>query len=295
MKNTRWTVVSSGYTDLLRTLAVRRVGPGRFVGPPPIVHWDRPYGGLLVAQAVMAAASSVRPELSARSLHAYFLDAGDGAAASQIDVIERRASRSYAWLDVEISQSGRTLLVCQAMFGVDTRGVGHQAAMPPAPEPDELTSLSSVLPEHPEITCHWNGDAAFDLRYVTPHPRFATVPADPADTGSSRVWLGLRGPLPKHHTLRTGVLVYASDLCMLDASLVPHGWWLGAGSAEGLTLNHSIWFHEPTAATEWLLLDQQSPAMAGGRALCTGNIFSADGRLLCTVAQLGTVRQRLTS
>jgi acyl-CoA thioesterase-2 len=43
-------------------------------------------------------------------------------------------------------------------------------------------------------------------------------------------------------------------------------------------------------ADEWMLYDQESPAASGARGLCTGNLFSRDGRLAVTVVQQGLIR-----
>jgi len=39
-----------------------------------------------------------------------------------------------------------------------------------------------------------------------------------------------------------------------------------------------------------MLYDQVSPAASGARGLCTGNLFSRDGRLAVTVVQQGLIR-----
>jgi acyl-CoA thioesterase-2 len=64
---------------------------------------------------------------------------------------------------------------------------------------------------------------------------------------------------------------------------------------QSASLDHTIWFHRPFRADEWLLYDQVSPSASGGRGLALGRLFSEDGRLVATVAQEGLIRPRSQS
>jgi acyl-CoA thioesterase II len=86
------------------------------------------------------------------------------------------------------------------------------------------------------------------------------------------------------------VLAYASDLTLLGAALVPHNTYIGAPGLQTASLDHTMWFHRPFRADEWLLYDQVSPTAHGARGLALGRVFAADGRLVATVAQEGLVR-----
>ena len=74
--------------------------------------------------------------------------------------------------------------------------------------------------------------------------------------------------------------------------------------------DHSMWFHRPFRADEWLLYEIESPAAsgaphrkgwsraycslrflwAGGRGLSFGRLFNAAGQLVASVAQEGLIR-----
>jgi acyl-CoA thioesterase-2 len=58
------------------------------------------------------------------------------------------------------------------------------------------------------------------------------------------------------------------------------------------SLDHSLWFHRPFRADDWLLYVQDSPSAAGSLGLARGSIFARDGRLVASVAQQGLIRQR---
>jgi acyl-CoA thioesterase-2 len=58
------------------------------------------------------------------------------------------------------------------------------------------------------------------------------------------------------------------------------------------SLDHSLWFHRPFRADEWLLYVQDSPNLGGSRGFSRGSIFASDGTLVASVAQEGLLRQR---
>ena len=61
------------------------------------------------------------------------------------------------------------------------------------------------------------------------------------------------------------MLAYASDMTLLDASLVAHGRTVFERAIQPASLDHALWFHRPFRADDWLLYAQDSPS-ADGRA-----------------------------
>jgi acyl-CoA thioesterase II len=61
---------------------------------------------------------------------------------------------------------------------------------------------------------------------------------------------------------------------------------------QSASLDHTIWFHRPFRADEWLLYDQASPSASGARGLAIGRLFTRDGRLVASVAQEGLIRPK---
>ena len=61
---------------------------------------------------------------------------------------------------------------------------------------------------------------------------------------------------------------------------------------QAASLDHTVWFHRPFRADEWLLYDQASPSPRGARGLAFGRLFTQDGRLVASVAQEGLIRPR---
>jgi acyl-CoA thioesterase-2 len=99
------------------------------------------------------------------------------------------------------------------------------------------------------------------------------------------------GKLPDDPVLQVCVLTYASDLTLLDTSLLPNGDDLGVGEAFMASLDHAMWFHRPFRADEWLLYAQDTPTATSGRGLGRGLLFDRSGTLVASAVQEGVVRR----
>ena len=60
-------------------------------------------------------------------------------------------------------------------------------------------------------------------------------------------------PLPDDPAIHRCVLAYASDLALLDTSLVPHHRSVFERSIMAASLDHALWIHRPFRADQWLL------------------------------------------
>lgn len=279
---------ADAYADLRRALRLEPLSDSSFVGTPLPTSSGVPFGGLLVAQALSAATETTPPTMLPRSVHAYFIGTGHSDLPVEIDVEHVRDGRSSAWRCVNVRQGDQLILRAEATFSVSREGPQHQDAMPAVTRPEDLADVGMDLGPYDDVYKFWGSESAFDLRYVTPAPRVAatTSSTDP----HSQVWVRAGGPAPEDPRQAALLIAYASDMCMLDACIRPHGLWFGDGSANGLSLDHSIWFHTEARVDDWLLMDLRSPAMSGGRGLGIANIFSRDGQLICSVAQQGSIR-----
>jgi acyl-CoA thioesterase-2 len=85
-------------------------------------------------------------------------------------------------------------------------------------------------------------------------------------------------------------LAYVCDYTILEPILrvldLP---WATPGLVTA-SLDHSMWFHRPAAAGDWLLYVQDAIAAESGRGLAGGRFFTRDRRHLATVAQEGMLR-----
>ena len=100
------------------------------------------------------------------------------------------------------------------------------------------------------------------------------------------------GTLPDDRALQQCVLAYASDMTLLDTSLLPHGIGWFDKHLQMASIDHAMWFHRPFRADQWLLYVQDSPVACGARGFNRGLIYTADGTLVASVAQEGLARLR---
>jgi len=107
---------------------------------------------------------------------------------------------------------------------------------------------------------------------------------------SQRVWLRADGVLPDDPTLHACIVTYASDMTLLDTSLLPFGLTLDTPGLQMASLDHAMWFHRPFRADDWLLYDQRPFSVGGARCLAGGNLYTTDGVLAISVVQEGLVR-----
>ena len=114
------------------------------------------------------------------------------------------------------------------------------------------------------------------------------------DPGEPRfhVWIKTTGRLPDNPAIHQSVLAYASDMTLLDTSLIPHGRTVFEPEIQPASLDHAMWVHRPFRADEWLLYAQDTPSAGGARGLSRGLIFRQDGTLIASVAQEGLIRVR---
>ncbi|XP_043718252.1 acyl-CoA thioesterase 2 isoform X3 [Telopea speciosissima] len=85
------------------------------------------------------------------------------------------------------------------------------------------------------------------------------------------------------------VVAYVSDLILLSVSLNPHR--KRGLKLSSLSLDHSMWFHRPFKADEWLLYVIDSPTSGNARGFCSGRIFNRKGELLVSLTQEGLIRK----
>jgi acyl-CoA thioesterase-2 len=111
-------------------------------------------------------------------------------------------------------------------------------------------------------------------------------------TTSQKVWLRADGTLPDDPVLHACIVTYASDMTLLDTTLLPHGLGWGDGNVQMASLDHAMWFHRPFRADDWLLYDQHPISNSGSRGLAGGSIYTVSGDLAVTVVQEGLIRTK---
>ena len=276
--------------DLVGALDLERIELNLFRGRIPQVGRRRVFGGLVVAQALVAVARTVE-DRAPHSLHAYFVLPGDPSQPIVYEVERVRDGRSFTTRRCVAIQAGRPIFDLFASFHVDEPGLDHQVAMPDAPDPDTLPSDAEIERRYgdrlpPALKAWFMGERSIELR-PTDFSRYdPSQPPKPQQT----MWLRTKGALPDDPAIHRAVLAYASDLSLIDVTLAAHGRSLFEPEFSAASLDHAIWFHRPFRIDEWLLYVQDSPSTSGARGLARGLLFDRKGALVATVMQEGLVR-----
>ncbi len=273
---------------VVRLLDLEAIEVNIFRGRSPDESLQRVFGGQVAGQALVAAARTVEPDRTVHSLHAYFLRAGDPKVPILYQVDRIRDGRSFTTRRVVGIQHGRAIFNLAASFHVHEPGFEHELTMPEVPAPESLPDWKTQwAPVAEGIGERWERPRAIDLRYASglPFMRAGT------STMRQQVWLRADGKLPDDHVLHTCLLTYASDMTLLDTTLLPHGTSSLDESIQLASLDHAMWFHQPFRADEWLLYDQETTAASGGRGLARGSVFRRDGVLVASVVQEGLIRR----
>ena len=277
--------------ELLDILELEPIEVDLFRGRQPDTSMQRVFGGQVCAQALRAACNTVDASYAVHSFHSYFLRPGDPAVPIVYDVERIRDGRSFSTRRTMARQHGKPIFYLTASFQVHEQGFEHQDAMPEVPAPEDCPSIGDLIRR---ITGRdddrsWEREwAALDVRYAADsRPGGALAHDDvPART---QIWIKASAPVPDDPVIDTCVLAYASDLTLLGVSLVPHGLIISSPKVQPASLDHSMWFHRPFRADDWMLYDQHSPSASGARGFTTGRVFQ-DGALVASVAQEGLIR-----
>ncbi len=284
--------MASAVDALLDILDLEPLERNLFRGRSPQVGWQRVFGGQVIGQALVAACRTVE-DSRPHSLHAYFLLPGDPRVPIIYEVDRIRDGRSFATRRVVAIQHGQAIFSMSASYHREEAGYDHQATMPDVPFPDELPDesqmRSSTMPTMPPaVRAYFERERPIELRPVE-FTRYASREPMPP---KFHVWIRATRRLPDDPVLHQCVLAYASDMTLLDASLIAHGRTVFEKSIQAASLDHALWFHRPFRADEWLLYAQDSPSAANALGFSRGSIFDIKGRLVASVAQEGLIRQR---
>jgi acyl-CoA thioesterase II len=279
---------------LCRLLDLEAIEVNLFRGLSPDENRQRVFGGQVAGQALVAAARTVEGGRGVHSLHAYFLRPGDPTVPILYEVDRIRDGRSFTTRRVVAVQHGKAIFNLSASFHASEPGLDHQIDLidamwddrqPPDPEtlPDWRTRMAPFAERLGE---YYDLPRPIDVRNVdwVSEQRKEQLPPH------QRVWLRADGTLPDDPVLHTCVLTYASDLTLLDTTLLPHGADAGDESLMMASLDHAMWFHRPFRADEWLLYVQDTPSTSGGRGVARGLIYTRAGALAVSVVQEGLIR-----
>lgn len=273
----------------LEKITPKLIGPNLYESITPHQHLPRLYGGELLAQAIWVGHQTIEKKFSLHSMQSVFIQPGDSGIHSTFKVNPLKIGKSFLVKQVDVSQQNGTIFTALLSFHIPEEGFEHQNQIPKIPAPETLESDESIFQKEapPEIKKNnYLGKWPIEFRQVDPAGFFQPEKKAP----HSAIWFKMRETLPDSPVVHKTMLAYAIDTPILATALRPHGASYWKGNVQAASLNHSMWFHRPFKADEWLLCSMQSPSANSGLGIVYGNILSRDGQLVATVIQEGLLR-----
>jgi acyl-CoA thioesterase II len=253
-----------------------RYRAGNLAGPAPVV-----FGGQILAQTVVAATRSA-PGKELKSLHTVFVRAAAPDRPLELDVDVQQDGRSFATLSVSVRQGDRLCTRSLALLHAPEPDLIRHADAPSAVTPPDQTPARPV--SHPWWDLRVVGDVDFDDPDLVGPPdvavwsRFRDVPAGATATDASA---------------SQALVAFASDGFLIATAMRPHkgvGQALAHVTISTTVMAHTLSFHEPFRADEWLLLAHHSPYAGRGRSYGRADVFTSGGRLVASYAQENMIR-----
>ncbi|AOG11993.1 acyl-CoA thioesterase II [Agrobacterium sp. RAC06] len=279
--------------DLIERLDLEKLEENLFRGSSPQNGWQRVFGGLVIAQALMAAQRCVDPDRIVHSLHAYFMRPGDPSIPIVYQVERIRDGSSFTTRRVVAIQHGKAIFSMSASFQIEEPGFDHQVKIPNVAAPEQLMGeaefRAAFLAQAPDtVKKYWGRERPIEIRPTSLTHYLSREKLEP----EAHIWVRASGLVPDDRHYQAAILAYLSDMTLLDTSLYAHGTSIFDPELQVASLDHAMWFHRPCRLEDWLLYTQDSPSAAGARGMTRGSIFTRDGRLVASVAQEGLIRKR---
>jgi acyl-CoA thioesterase len=263
-------------TTVLGALDLEVLAPGRFRGRNVGAGEGVVFGGQLLAQSIVAAQRSVADK-QLKSIHTVFARGGSREKPVELQVELLHEGRSFASATVTISQGDRLCTRSLALLEADAPDLIRQELPMPGVGPAEDAAPGA------------HGTDDWEIRFVD-----GVDISDPAAVGPAELGVWTRFPgAPADLTTSQALLAYASDGFLIGTAMRPHegvGQALAHVSISTSVLSHTLTYHEPFAASDWMLLAQQSPYAGRGRSYGRADVFASSGSLIASYAQENMIR-----
>jgi acyl-CoA thioesterase-2 len=246
------------------------------------------FGGMLLAQGLVAAARTMTAAAAPHALHAQFLRPARYTAPLDWTVERVRDGFRFATRRVAATQGERLVFTAVVGFTPPPQAAELTLAepMPEAPVPEPLDAWEDLRVRIVGDPSARRPDGPLELRDCDAE---GAVPAV-GRPARRALWMRPRGVLPEDPTLHAAMLAYASDRGLLSTAARPHG--LMWGARQGASLDHALWLHRPWRFDDWLLCSSESPVAVGGRGFVQASMYARDGLRVASIAQEGLVRRR---
>jgi acyl-CoA thioesterase len=229
-----------------------------------------------MAQSVVAGLHGL-DAMTVKTLHTVFARGASPDAGVDIVVERIHAGRTFASTTVTISQGDRVCTRSTVLAHADEPDVIRHADAPPRPSRPEDAQPSGSDPGAWEIRIAGGVDIS-----------------DPDAVGPAEldVWTRFVGA-PDDPVVSQALLAFASDGFLIGTAMRPHP---GVGQAQAHktlstgVISHTLTYHEPFDAGDWLLLAHRSPYAGRGRSYGEAEVFRPDGQLVASFVQDAMIR-----
>ena len=263
-------------TELIDALDLDELGENRFRGRNVTSTGGVVFGGQLLAQSVVAA-GRVLPGKEVKSIHMLFARGASDTTPLEIEVDPMHEGRAFGSVTVTVRQGERLCTRALVLASAVEPDLIRHAPSPPAARDPELATRTST------------DDASWQIRVVD-----GVDISDPDAVGPAElsVWSCFAGG-PHDLVTSQAMLGFASDGFLIGTAMRPHagvGQALAHRSISTSVISHTLTFHEPFDAGEWLLLVHESPYAGRGRSYGRAHVFDRSGRLVASFVQENMIR-----
>lgn len=261
---------------LVGALDLEATGPDRYRAGNADAGHGVIFGGQLLAQSIMAGLVG-HADKTVKTVHTVFARGGRPDAPVEIEVDRMHAGRAFASSTVTISQGDRLCTRSLVLLTAEEPDFIRHADPRPLTRGPEGNSPEG----HDEGA--WQVRIAGDVDVNDPE---AVGPAD------LDVWTRFAGA-PEDPAVNQALLAFATDGFLIATAMRPHA---GVGQAQAHVtvstgvVSHTLTFHEPAPAGEWLLLSHHSPYAGHGRSYGRADVFRGDGALAASFVQDAMIR-----
>jgi acyl-CoA thioesterase len=265
-------------SPILSCFALEQTGPTAFAAPS-LYDERRPvvFGGQIMGQMIVAAARH-EPQKRVKSLHVIFARAGTTTLPVEIVLDPIQSGRAFGSLSATLSQGER--LLSEGLLLLDA-GEGdvirHQTPDKPYGSPLDSPAADGA-------------EAGADIRIVDGVDLMTTAVTGPPELG---IWVRFHD-VPDDPAMHQALLSWYTDPFLIASAMRPHEGIGQVQAHETLStgvITHTLTFHEPFRADEWLLIANRSLHAGAGRTYGEGHVFTEQGTLVASFVQTNMIRQ----
>jgi acyl-CoA thioesterase II len=262
--------------SLVGALELEPAGPDRYRAANADAGHAVIFGGQLLAQSVVAALAGHEGK-RVKTVHTVFARSGSPESPVEIAVDRMHRGRAFASSTVTISQGDKLCARSLVLLSADEPDfIRHADPVPDIAVPDEAAPAD-------------DGEEAWQVRIAGD-----VDIRDPDTVGPAHLDVWTRFvDAPDDPAVDQALLAFATDGFLIATAMRPHA---GVGQAQAHVtvstgvVSHTLTFHEPAPAREWLLLSHHSPYAGHGRSYGAANVFRADGTLVASYVQDAMIR-----